>query len=89
MSVRLELLKSEFEEEFIKMNQFAFKYGAEQYFNESEMEEQYEEEGEIISRENIYLYIPFIIKDRLRIVFLMKTNRLEESSLTSMAVRVV
>lgn len=53
MSVRLELLKSEFEKEFIKMNQYAFKYGAEQYFNESEMEEQYEEEGEIISRETI------------------------------------
>ena len=53
MSVRLELLKREDEEKFIKDNQYAFKYGAEQYFTEREMEEQYEEEGEIISRETI------------------------------------
>ena len=54
MSVRLELLKKEDEEQFIKNNQYAFKYGAEQYFSQSEMEEQYEEPGEIISRETIY-----------------------------------
>jgi len=53
MSIRLELLTNEFEEEFIKMNQYAFKYGAEQYFTNDEMEEQYEEEGDIISRETI------------------------------------
>ena len=54
MSVRLELLKREDEDKFIKDNQYAFKYGAEQYFSESEMEEQFEEEGEIISRETIH-----------------------------------
>ena len=54
MSVRLELLKERYEEQFIKDNQYAFKYGAEQYFTPSEMEEQYEEPGEIISRETIY-----------------------------------
>lgn len=54
MSVRLELLKPLDEEQFIKDNQAAFKYGAEQYFSQSEMEEQYEEEGEIISRETIH-----------------------------------
>ena len=54
MSVRLELLEKEDEERFIKDNQYAFKYGAEQYFSQSEMKEQYEEEGEIISRETIY-----------------------------------
>ena len=54
MSVRLEFLKKEDENQFIKENQCAFKYGAEQYFSPSEMEEQYEEEGEIISRETIY-----------------------------------
>lgn len=53
MSIRLEVLKLENEEQFIKDNQFAFKYGAEQYFSQSEMEEQYEEPGEIISRETI------------------------------------
>ena len=54
MSVRVELLKKEDEEMFIKDNQYAFKFGAEQYFSPSEMEEQYEEPGEIISRETIY-----------------------------------
>lgn len=54
MLVKLELLRQEDEEQFIKDNQYAFKYGAEQYFSENEMEEQYEEEGEIISRETIY-----------------------------------
>ena len=54
MSVKLELLKKDDEEQFIKDNQYAFKYGAEQYFSQSEMKEQYEEEGERISRETIY-----------------------------------
>ena len=54
MSVRLEVLKKEDEEQFIKDNQYAFKYGAEQYFSQTEMEGQYEEEGEIISKEVIY-----------------------------------
>ena len=54
MLIRLEVLKSEDEEQFIQDNQYAFKYGAEQYFTGSEMEEQYEEPGEIISRETIY-----------------------------------
>ena len=54
MSIRLELLKPNDEEQFFKDNQSAFKYGAEQYFKEDEMEEQYEEEGEIISKETIY-----------------------------------
>ncbi len=53
MSVRLEILKKENKEQFIKDNQFAFKYGAMKYFSESEMEKQYEEDGEIISRETI------------------------------------
>ena len=60
MSVRLELLKSQDEEQFIKDNQYAFKYGAEQYFSQAEMEGQYEEPGEIIS---------YIIKDQSLIVF--------------------
>lgn len=54
MSVRLELLKKEDENQFIKDNQFAFRYGAEQYFSQCEMEEQYEEDGEIISGETIF-----------------------------------
>ena len=53
MDVKLELLKSQDEEQFIKDNQAAFNYGAEQYFNEQELEEQHEEDGQIISRETI------------------------------------
>ena len=53
MNVRLELLKPHDEEQFIKDNQAAFNYGAEQYFNEQELEEQHEEDGQIISRETI------------------------------------
>ena len=53
-NLRLKLLKEEDENQFILDNQRAFKFGAQQYFTESEMEEQYEEEGEIISRETIY-----------------------------------
>ena len=53
MSVKLELLRKEDEEQFIKDNQYAFKFGAEQYFSPEEMEEQNEEEGEIISRDTI------------------------------------
>ena len=53
MSVKLELLRKEDEEQFIKDNQYAFKLGAEQYFSPEEMEEQNEEEGEIISRDTI------------------------------------
>ena len=53
MDIRLELLKPEDEEQFIKDNQVAFNYGAEQYFNEQELKEQHEEEGQIISRETI------------------------------------
>ena len=52
--IKLELLKPIDEEQFIKDNQYAFKFGAEQYFAEKEMEEQYEEEGEIISKKTIY-----------------------------------
>lgn len=54
MSIRLKTLRKEDEEQFIKDNQYAFKYGAEQYFSLSEMEEQYEEPGEIISKKTIY-----------------------------------
>ena len=53
MDIRLELLKSDDEEQFIKNNQAAFNFGAEQYFNEQELEEQHEEDGQIISRETI------------------------------------
>ena len=53
MSIKLQILNPEDENQFILDNQFAFKYGAEQYFSESEMEEQYEEEGDIISRKTI------------------------------------
>ena len=53
MDIRLEFLKQSDEEQFIKDNQAAFNYGAEQYFNEQELEEQHEEEGQIISRETI------------------------------------
>ena len=53
MDVKLELLKSQDEEQFIKDNQAAFNYGAEQYFNDEELEEQHEEDGQIISRETI------------------------------------
>ena len=53
MNIRLELLKPQDEEQFIKDNQAAFNYGAEQYFNEQELEEQYEEDGQIISKETI------------------------------------
>ena len=53
MDIRLELLKPEDEEQFIIDNQAAFNFGAEQYFNEQELKEQYEENGQIISRETI------------------------------------
>ena len=53
MNVKLEPLNSEDENQFITDNQRAFKYGAEQYFTLEEMEEQYEEPGEIISRKTI------------------------------------
>ena len=53
MNIRLELLKPQDEEQFIKDNQEAFNYGAEQYFTEKELEEQHEEDGQIISRETI------------------------------------
>ena len=53
MDIKLELLNSQDEEQFIKDNQAAFNYGAEQYFNEQELEEQHEEKGQIISRETI------------------------------------
>ena len=53
MNIRLELLKPQDEEQFIKDNQAAFNFGAEQYFNAQELEEQHEEDGQIISRETI------------------------------------
>ena len=53
MNIKLELLKPEDEEQFILDNQAAFNFGAEQYFNEQELEEQHEEDGQIISRETI------------------------------------
>ena len=53
MNLRLELLAPIDEEQFIKDNQAAFNYGAEQYFNEQELKEQHEEEGQIISRKTI------------------------------------
>ena len=53
MNIRLEILKQPDEEQFIKDNQAAFNFGAEQYFNEQELEEQHEEDGQIISRETI------------------------------------
>ena len=53
MDVRLEILKQSDEEQFIKDNQAAFNFGAKQYFNEQELEEQYEEDGQIISSETI------------------------------------
>lgn len=52
-TIKLELLQKADEEQFIKDNQFAFNYGAKQYFSEEELEEQNEEDGEIISRETI------------------------------------
>lgn len=53
MDIRLELLKPEDEEQFIKDNQSAFNFGAKQYFNEQELKEQHEEDGQIISKETI------------------------------------
>ena len=53
MDIKLEILKPQDEEQFIIDNQAAFNYGAEQYFNEQELEQQHEEEGQIISRETI------------------------------------
>lgn len=53
MDIRLALLKPEDEEQFIRDNQAAFNFGAEQYFNDEELQEQHEEEGQIISRETI------------------------------------
>ena len=53
MDIRLELLHLDDEEQFIKDNQAAFNYGAEQYFTEQELKEQHEEEGQIISKETI------------------------------------
>lgn len=54
MNIKLEILQNEDEGQFINDNQYAFKYGAEQYFNGQEMSEQYEEEGEIISKDTIF-----------------------------------
>lgn len=54
MNVKLEILQKSDEGQFIKDNQYAFKYGAEQYFNDQEMSEQFEEEGEIISKNTIF-----------------------------------
>ena len=54
MLVYLKLLETKDEEKFIKDNQYSFKFGAKQYFSEPEMEEQYDEPGEIIARETIY-----------------------------------
>lgn len=53
MDIRLEVLKPEDEEQFILDNQAAFNFGAESYFNEEELKQQHEEEGQIISRETI------------------------------------
>ena len=53
MNVKLELLKPEDEEQFIIDNQAAFNYGAEQYFNQEELQQQHEEDGQIICRETI------------------------------------
>ena len=53
MSIYIKRLTPEDENQFILDNQYAFRYGAQQYFNAEEMEEQYEEEGEIISRGTI------------------------------------
>ena len=53
-NIHLEILKSEDENQFIKDNQYAFKHGAKSYFSNAELEQQYEEPGEIISRETIY-----------------------------------
>ena len=53
MDLTLELLSPEDEEQFILDNQAAFNYGAALHFNEKELKEQYEEEGQIISRETI------------------------------------
>ena len=53
MDIRLEVLKQADEEQFILDNQAAFNFGPEQYFNAQELEEQYEEDGQIISRETI------------------------------------
>ena len=53
MDIKLELLRPEDEEQFIKDNQAAFNYGAEQCFNEEELKEQHEEDGQIISRKTI------------------------------------
>lgn len=54
MNIRLDYLKPEDEEQFIIDNQAAFNYGAKQYFNEQELKEQHEEEGQIISKETIF-----------------------------------
>ena len=43
MDVRLEILTQSDEEHFINDNQAAFNFGAEQYFDEQELEEQHEE----------------------------------------------
>lgn len=53
MKIHLELLKEKDEEQFIKDNQASFNFGAKQYFDDQELEEQYEEEGQIISRTTI------------------------------------
>ena len=44
--IKLIPLQEEDREQFIKDNQAAFNYGAEQYFNEQELKEQYEEEND-------------------------------------------
>ena len=53
MDIKLELLEASDEEQFIKDNQAAFNFGAEQYFSEQELEQQHEEEEQIISKETI------------------------------------
>ena len=53
MNIKLETLKDNDIDSFIKDNQEAFNFGASQYFNAEELSLQHEEDGQIISRKTI------------------------------------
>lgn len=69
MDVRLEPLIPSDEEQFIRDNQVAFNYGAAQYFNEQELINQQEDDGQVISRKTILDSIHHEFSQTYRIIY--------------------
>ncbi len=53
MNTRLELLNPQDEEQFVKDAQEAFNYGVKGHFDEDELKEMYEEDGQIIAKADV------------------------------------